>query len=511
MTADGRSTAWFGVGAVVLVHLCVAWVWLALDRGLPDGDVLGVIGAVEMFWARAHGVGAWAALAAVWTEDFGEYPALSYAVTGIASALLGVTDLDGDGPARVALLWGAIALSATGWLAWETSEGDGAASIWAAGLLASSPLWSATQRQVLIEDALCALVAVSAAACVAGQARSRLGLWALGGLAAGAALLTKQTAVLALVPLAAVLARKAWASRQWSGPATAAGIASLLAGPWYLRRLGDESTYAFAAAAANPDTVGPLHQLALYPLALVQQAWAPLLVLALAGALYRVRDRLPRDPLLIAALGLVLLVCIPKKYPRLLLPLLPFLAVAMGVALAQSRDRAIKGAVGALALGSLLAGSFVGRAGPLGATEFGLTGVDERCFQRWVEPPSRVGLPWEALIAEVERSGAAHVSAVSWPAPPCAHQTSHDLGEHLRVRLRRAGLRAEVLPSFVSGDGWAERPVLILSDGLLRCGEPVGAAGAGDPCEPGDWELVARLPYSSPTWTLDLRLYGPTR
>lgn len=474
---------------VVGAHMALALLWLARDEGLPDGDVLGVLGAVELFWGQTHAEGAGAALLAAWREDFGEYPALHYAVTGILAAWSGVSDLDGDGVPRVGLLWGALALLATGWMA----RSRGGAAWFGAALLAVSPLWAATQRALLVENAATALVACAAA----GWATGGVG-WVVGGLFGAAALLTKQTAALALLPALAVLGHK-----EWRGALGAAALMGVVAGPWYLRRLGSEGDYLLAAAGANPDAAGPLAWLALYPLALVQQAWTPLVVAGAAYLLWR-RPRGERALLVAAALGVVLLVLIPKKYPRLLLPLLPLLAAGVAAEAARWELRWRAGLVALGAAGFLLGSTLRSPPPLLGPSSLGLSGLDERCTQRWIGPPSRPGLPWEALLTELD--GATSVGAVRWPAPPCAYQTTLHLGEHLRIRARRADLELEVREAFVDTDGWERPPDRLITDGPLPCGEPPEAAGSGDPCAAG-WTEQARLPLHHPAWDLDLRVW----
>ncbi len=515
-----------GVAAVIVAHLALAWTWLGLDEGLPDGDVLGVLGAVELFWGQCLGEGARAALWAAVTQDFGEYPPLHYAVTGVAAAWAGVTSLDGDGPARVGLLWGALALAGTGWLGWEASGGRrGPAAVWSAALLAGSPLWAATQRHLLIEDALCAFVALCAAALAAARRRGGPGWWAVAGLFAAAALLTKQTALLALGPLGAVVAVRAWRSRDRRGVAVAALVAALGAGPWYLGRLAVEGAYLLGSAEANPDAAGPLRQAAFYPLVIAQQVWAPVVWLALGAVVFRVRERLPGWLLLTVALGAALLLGIPKKYPRLLLALLPLGSAALGVGVAaagvrKGRGGPIVAASSRIALAGLLAGSAVGAAllsppltAALGGGEVGLGGMDERCPQRWVEPPLAPGIPWGPLLAAIRqgapseeaRGAAPRVGAVRWPAPPCAYQTTHDLGEHLRIRARRADLPVEVDAgaSYEQAGGWTDGPPdLLVSDGPLVC----GARPGGDPCGGARYAEIGRFPSAHPRWPLDLRL-----
>ncbi len=473
-----------------LLGLLAVWTlaqvgWLLADGRIVEGDVLAIVGALELFWEEGR-LGLPVALKRALLEDFGEYPMLVPALQGWLCALLGVRDLDGDGPALVGLLWGWLSILAAYLFGARHSR---AAGLIAAAVLMASPLFSGLSRHVLLEGGMAALVALAAAAGLRGR-------WAACGLLAGLALLGKQTAVLALVPLGVVLVfvdRTAWKQHLGS-----AALALAVAAPWYLRRLASEGEYLWRSAGANPDAVGPLHQLAFYPLVLLQQPWAPAALMGLAAcALWaRTRPTMSRE-LAVVVLALIPLVLLPKKYPRLLLPLLPLLAAWIGVWLARwpGRPRAV--ALGWLGL-CWAASLFV--SSPLSPTHAGLLGVDERCAQSWVRPPAET-LDWGALVSLLEREGGAdyRVGALAWPVPPCAHQTTLDLGEHLRIRLRRAGSEADVMAgeSFEQAGGWTRSPTLLVHDGPLPC---PGGAGCLQAVELG------RFALDDPSWSLDLRV-----
>ncbi len=504
-----------------LAGLLIIWtvaqvVWLRADARIVDGDEMSNVGAVELFYGQAHAGSVMSVITAAYTEDFGEYPALYPALLGALSARAGVQDLNGDGPALLGLLWAWLAAAATAAMAAALAlRGDarvGSTTVGATLLLLCSPLWSALQRHVMLETGVTALVAVvGAAVCWArvmedqGSRRRSAALWALAGVAASAALLVKQTAILALVPIGVAL----WllpGRRRWVGPLGAAVMTLVTAGPWYVSRLGGD--YLLRSAEANPDAVGLAHQLAYYPAVLVQEAWAPLLLVAGVG--WAIRERALGVPSTVrftvatVVLGILALVVIPKKYARLLLPLLPF--AATGMALVASRwSGAGRAVVAAFAVGTFAA-SMVGLPS---TTSVGLRDVDERCTQQWIQAPDGQQMPWAGVLAAIDaaggREGEIRVGAIRWPVPPCAHQTTHDLGEHLRVRARRAGFEAWIAAGEGYDDEWtAETPDLLIHAGPVdakiwrracaRTGEPTAVVvpGAGSwisdvmiyPCAP---------------------------
>jgi len=496
--------------------------WLAADERIAEGDELTNTGAAELFWEEREGRWALGELGRAYAGDFGEYPAMYPALVGVVARWTGVTDLNGDGPARVALAWAWLAVLAT-WLMGDRLGGPRAGLLAGAALLLS-PLWSALQRHVMLENGVCALVAVVAAAGLVGLERQdedrwrRLAPWLLAGLAAGLALLVKQTAALALLPLGVGLTIAG--RRRLAGPALALGCGLVLAAPWYLRRLGGEGDYLWRSFQANPDAVGPLHQALYYPLVLLQQPWAPIVLAAALVLGLLVRRRLTEAPetsrtaLLMAVVGagVLLLALVPKKYPRLLLPLLPLLAVVVGCWL-DRWPRPHRLGLLVLAGISLLATMFVrGPVGQaLGEGRLGLEGVDERCYQDWIAPPSRAGLDWDLLLDLLERAGGDgreyRVGALEWATPPCAYQTTLHVGEHLRIRVRRAGLEAYVMTSSWRHEGWVEGlPDVLVTDGPFDCAsEPAACGGARA------LEEVGGVGLGVDDWWVDLRVYRVDR
>jgi hypothetical protein len=532
------------VVASVLIWTAIQGWWLTTDERIPDGDEMGNVGAVELFWSQAHAEPATRVLWRAYTDDFGEYPALYPALMGIGAARAGVVDLNGDGPAWVGLvLWAWPAALATAAMAAALALRGGlpvgATTIGATLLLLGSPLWSALQRHVMLENGVTALVA-ACAACVfwarvlqdQGSTRRLWALWVLAGVTAAGAMLVKQTAILALAPLAvAVLVFEPRRRRAaaWIGPVVACTVAIAVSAPWYLERLSREGGYLLRSAAANPDAVGGLHQLVYYPLVLVQEAWAPALLVAGAVGFAITKRRAVLDPDdvagagrverrperwrsagsagLVVVLGIAALLVIPKKYARLVLPLLPFAATAIALLAAHWGPR-VRPAFGALIVASWIS-TTVASPGVLGTSSMGLTDLDERCTQRWIEPPDGAALPWEAMLAVIESAeGEVRVGSIRWPVPPCAHQTTHDLGEHLRVRARRRGLEAWI----GAGERWTDgawtseggvAPHILIHEGEIEPSTWAAACGRSGVPSP-----IVSAKNEAPDWPLEIVIYA---
>jgi len=496
--------------------------WIEQDERLPDWETARDVGAIED-WAgqvAPESEGPASLLRRVSMGSSGEYPALYPAITGTLARHLGTTDWNGNDPGWLALGWAWLALIGTFGIG--RALGDENTGLLATLLLACSPLYAALAREPLMEAGMTALFALAAAAGFAairsaGQ-RRRLGAWALLGFFAGLALLTKQTAALALLPLGLVLVFIN--GSRWVGPLSALTLCLAVSGPWYLQAFLSGDEYLWLSAQANPDSVGPLRQLLVYPLAFGQQAW-PAACVVLFGSLGLVAwkqglsERTGRwsIPLAVLLCGLLLLMLVPKKYPRLLLPLLPIAATLGALWLQRWPARLRVAALGAVLLGGLANLVPLGPVtGALGATDLGLRGLDERCYQDWIRPADPQGLEWGRLMDLVEEAGgpgtAYQIGSPSWPAPPCAYQTTLHVGEHLQVRLRRAERESSVLTEggWTVESGWAEGvPPVLVSSGSLDCERlPAFCAGIGH------LEEIGVTEFEHPEWSLQLFVYRVT-
>lgn len=404
---------------VAAAWLAANLAWLRADRLLRDGDEEGHVGAAELLVDLLRSEGPLAFAAAALAGDYGEYPPLYPALVALWWWLL-----DGGLPGRPAvravnLLWPLLSAAAVSTIA------PAGRRLLPLALTLLLPGLCGLGRHFMPEGALVAAVSLFAAAAWRASRRPSWQAAALLGIAGGIALLIKQTAVLYLAGPALLAA---WTLRHRA--ALTAGVVLAIAGPWYLTQLDAQREY---AARSIDVALRGWEALAYYPLV---GGWAelgpPLALLALLGAWQGRQHAAVRLGMLWGGAGLLLLIATPRKYPRLLAPLLPAAALVAGVGVRRERH------------GWLLA---AGAAGWVGATSTVWTlpeppliaGVDDGCLQQWLRPPVRDDLGMGAVADAVKRTGAQQVGVIDGPQIPCALQTTHPWADHLSPYLRRAG------------------------------------------------------------------------
>jgi 4-amino-4-deoxy-L-arabinose transferase-like glycosyltransferase len=410
--------------------------WLSQDHVLRDGDEEGHVGAAELFAQLLH-EGRWVDFfgGALW-GDYGEYPPLYAAWVGMGWWASGVADPGSLGLRALGLLPFLLAAALIARAAAQRSP-EPAAAARAAGLAALLlPLGNGLARHFMPEGLVVLAVAALILALVHAQRRpgwaAALGL----GLVLGLGLLVKQTVGLYALPILA-LAALALGGRIVGS----LGVAALVAGPWYAGHLADQAAYAEASVAGAAAGLGA--QLAYYPLVMGLEVGGPPLCLLAAGALLGRRGQastraLRRLGLVVLLGGGLILTLVPKKYPRLLAPLSPALALLIATAPGRRMEALLLGGGGLWLIGASLL--------PLPQPDL-LRAVDPRCPQDWIRPPIDDDLGVGAIIEALRPLPTGELVVIGGPEIPCAVQTTHPWIDHLPAVLRRAGL-----------DGWSVRP-----------------------------------------------------
>ena len=379
-------------------------------------------------------------LTGAWRGDFGEYPPLYPALVGAWWWGTGIGQPGRVEVRAVGLLWALLTALAMARLAARAGPDRRAASLAAFLFSLSLPMLNGLSRHFMPEAALTAAVSLSVLAAVRLGERPGLPRAALLGGIVGLGLLIKQT-----FPIYAALPVLVAAGRPRRTHLVALGVAASIAAPWYLGHLGLQLDYGAASAGMRAEG-GPLVAAAFYPLVLGWEGWGPPLALgalvALGLALERGIDRRTMLGLAWLGGGALLLLLIPKKYPRLLLPLTPAAALWIGAVVARMprTGRAVTALVGLCGGGWLFLASIHSTAVPALVDE-----LDPGCAQRWLRAPEGSDLGLDRVAEAVRRAPPGPIAVIEGPQIPCTLQTTHPWIDHLGPYLRREGLEREVV------------------------------------------------------------------
>lgn len=433
---------WGPAAAGGLLWWALNLLWLSQDHVPRDGDEQGHVGAAELFraaWAEGQ-LGA--ALGGALAGDYGEYPPLWPGLLGAAWALTG-------GPPEGLLLrsFPLISVLVTAFAVADLTMGllrrgpearPAAALAGLLGLLMPLPVGLA--RHYMPEAPLMAAVSLSLALGLRAAEAPRAGRLLAWGLSLGMAGLIKQTAALALAAPTLFLA--------WQiGPRAllGLGLGGLVVAPWFVQNIAQQQLYAEGSIAGSGEGGGaPLWAHLLHgPSQLFFVGLGPVLSLAALryGPAGLRASRGPGGRLLLVWLlgGALLLTLIPKKYPRLILPICPAVLPLLALGLARRPGRE-----GLLVLGGGAAGLALMSAVAL--PEAPLTRrLDPRCPQTWLGPPDPDDLGLSATVQAIAAAPPGPVAVFAPPAIPCAVQSTHDWIEHLGPRLRYHGVERDIL------------------------------------------------------------------
>jgi Dolichyl-phosphate-mannose-protein mannosyltransferase len=424
-----RQAAFAALATAVFIALSI-W-WLLYDQRVPGGGDPGRhLALTETFagWLDDGDFASFFDPGAKYSEEF-FYPPLVHIVGSIPSALgLALQD------------WSVIAVN----LVFVPMLAAGCFGVGrmtygpTAGLLAvifalGTPMVLSLFHVFLLDAPLAGSVAIALWALLASDRFSRRKESAIAGALVGLAVLVKTPAPLFLAgPIAVMLIAGGW--RQWRNVLIAAGLALLVAGPYYVAHLDDlvgtsEATTIAGntggpAAGLNVDSRFSIDNLTYYGwVGINLQYFLPLLALLAAGLVAALREirRRPYLPELVAGLvvgylGPTLLLSI--RDPRYTLPLVVYVAVLATGWIAVTRRAVLAGLGAAVLAGGVvlnLAAASVDdvanvaislpgdSASPLDITQPGrLTVIDGRGY---VVGPPRPDPLWDRMLTAAEREG----------------------------------------------------------------------------------------------------------
>ena len=430
---------------VLSVWLVLSIGWVSRDRLVRDGDEEGHVGAAELFLGDLQ-AGKWAEFfERLWVGPMGEYPQAFTALVGFWWWLMGTGQPGHVSVRSITLVSLVIAAVSTGRMArrYADKESRGIAEVATITAVLSLPLANGLVRHFMPEGAL--IAAVSVALLFAHRLVERPGLLrALQlGLILGFGVLTKQTFLfLVLIPLALVVKRLGRSGVIWGFVAVA--VASVVAVPWMVQNGSDQLSYGLSSILGHGDG-GIWDHVIFYPRSLILLGLGPVLSVVLVLALVRFRRIRDRRGLWLAAAwlvgGMIVLMLVPKKYPRLMAPLLPAAALCIGIAVSSIRSsRTALLGVGTCAFSWLILVSTTSIQLQSARPE-----IDPGCPQVWLRPPNPHDLGFTRVGEILSEAPPGAVLVLGDPAIPCSVQTTHDWSSHLAPWLRRTGTERAVV------------------------------------------------------------------
>ncbi|MED5369758.1 MAG: phospholipid carrier-dependent glycosyltransferase [Myxococcota bacterium] len=447
-------------GLLAAAWLALSGWWLSVDRLPVDGDEMGHIGAAELYRYDLEQGQPAQALQRLWSGEMGDYPPAYAASVGLWWWALGGHPSDPK-VRSINLLFALGAAVCVGAIARRLGADPGAAALGAAATL-WLPLNTGLSRHFMPEGMLAFAVALAILAALHQRQRGTWASAALLGLSLAFAFLVKQSAALYLAAPVLGLVR-------WRKELLALPVGLLLALPWVVNNLDGQGGYLLSSATHQGDA-GLLAHLAFYPRALWAPALGPLqLVLAGVGivAAFRGQRRLGVVAGIWAS-GILLLLLLPNKYERLMLPLLP----ATGLLVTAALQWAPRLAWGTPLLAAWTAWLSV-LPSPMSRAPAPNSALLHGCPQVWLRPPEPSDWGLSAVVEAARRAPEGPVLVLGEGSIPCEVQTTHPWSAHLAVALRRSESEREVIGSQTAAPG------LIVDWRPGQPGEPVDAGPLG--------------------------------
>lgn len=431
--------------------------WIFFDKGIRDGDEEGIVGAAELHFLVPLREGRYQdALTNSWVGETGEYPPMGYAIMGTWWWLaqdhsLGEPHQPNAPIVRSILLMSLlVAAGATASLLRRNQEGSetsNAGELCAFITVLCLPLSNGLSRHFMLEGLLIGCVALAILAAVRAAEHPGVVRYLLLGVVLGIGLLVKQTfSFYVALPVIWILASQIF--RHPLLLLLAVATTALIALPWYVQSWADQSQYLQDSYQSHSEA-SSLDQLLYYPTTLWWHGFGPVLCIGIALALLTfIRDQHHGEYLspfqqrrallgLVWLLGgLLILMWIPKKYPRLIAPLTPAIGLILGAWLMERvRSQRI------LALGSsVLFGWMTWVSWNQHTAPALVESVDPGNIQQWIRPPNESDLGLHAASVAIKGQPPGSIWVIQPPEIPTEIQTTSNWGNHLIPYLRRQGM-----------------------------------------------------------------------
>lgn len=443
---------------VFLTWWSTQMVWLSQDTLLRDGDEEGHVGAMELFkdiWLE-QGWLVWGQ--EIWYGNYGEYPPLFAGILGLWWGI--VTSFIGITPPESLWIRGVLPMSvclmavACGRIAWRYKLDWHLVAVWVACI----PLLNGVGRHFMLEPWMSMWVCLATMCTVEAIHKPSMGRWILSGLLAGCALMTKQTAIVFLLPIWMGLF---WHHRKQLAIQRQYGVWCLIAllcvsMPWYGSQISTQWVYLTSSATGKVNPISWM-QMVFYPVRILFD-----LPNILAITLLFWHRRMTPRWLWGWMASILLLMMIPKQYPRLMITWLPIIGFLLG-SLDLSKN------VRLLTIFSALLGFWVQSFHPVQQTlHHGFAQlqqhIDDGCPQFWIRPPHHNDAHLSEIAQILQQTNAQYLIIEGDPTIPCHIQSTHNWRNHVDPYLRRRGIEVQIVdrsPNNISSSQWQQDSIQI--------------------------------------------------
>lgn len=425
--------------------------WIESDSLIRDGDEEGHVGAMELF--KEYGLEKW--LIEMWSGHYGEYPSLFAGIMGgwwrFITNFNGVTPPDSlwiRGVLPLTVLLTAVACAR---IAWRQGWNWQLTGWW----VLCTPLLNGVGRHFMLESMMTMWVCITIMFC--SEAMARWTWWkSLGiGFFAGCSLLTKQTCILTLGPI--ILLFFVQTRSQWKYWVVAILGCLVVAGPWYFEEFFEQVTYLSNSAESKRDTSWITHTF-VYPIRVLfdlGNIWIILLCVIKPV-------RVPKW-IWVWISSLLILMVIPKQYPRLMLAWLPVLGIILG---SFELSKGLQRTSFAVAISMLLFHSFHPWQSSLQeiyASNIQST-IDDGCSQQWIRTANKEDGSLKRIRQSIQDTQAESLAIIGDPTVPCSIQSTYNWRNHLEPYLRRRGIEVLIYDLKIedkSTDKWQQAHIQI--------------------------------------------------
>ena len=418
-------------------------VWLQQDHLIRDGDEEGHVGAMELCKELVAEQGWLAWISNMFWGNMGEYPPVFASLYGAIWYIMEQCVQHPIEPNQLILrMWLLLcpitAMIAVGQIAKHLSLSKNVAKIVCLYL----PLLNGVSRHYMPENLVLVWTVLSILFAIRASTTNKTLDYSILGIFLALGLLSKQTFVIvAFVSVAWMfyIHRGTWT---WWKMILMLLLCLSITTPWYLQSLSAQAQYIRSSVGSNIE-ISVWTQILFYPsvILFLGTLWIfPLGIFTYWKNRHVSNTAFPKE-LLGWIISLVILMGIPKQYPRMLLPYVPLIALGFAYLYHRAKESQLW-VLYAVCMTNLYLCSFYTPSTEVFYTHIYDT-IDDRCPQRWLRPPYRDDFHLRDLLQFAQKHPDPIVIVTDMNIP-CSIQSTHSWSYHVAPYLRRNGIDRDV-------------------------------------------------------------------